>query len=110
MNREQKLELMRKYYRESPYVVWRSSLDSTSLLSYPNGIELFWNDKIYRVGHGDGDGPDGFQSQTRKHILDECFTVMVPQSEEIRQRRADELEAMLKAAKTVKGAGEVVEA
>jgi hypothetical protein len=81
MTREELLIQRRRYYRESDRVIWRSSLDDAFLLTYPNGIELFWDDKIYRVGHGCGDGPDGFQSQSRKHILDNCYTVMVPKIE-----------------------------
>lgn len=82
MTRDEATVMLRKYYLETGPILWSATKHyriGCSLLSFPNGMELFWDDKIYRVGHGCGDGPDGFQSQQRKHIFDNGFTMMVPQ-------------------------------
>jgi len=80
MTRAEYLTMIRKYYLDGPNVVWKSAHGHMTLLSYGNGIELFWDDNIYRVGYGCCNEPDGFQMMMRKHILDPLFSPIVPKN------------------------------
>lgn len=74
------LEELKKAIDSSPFCVWKR--DDISLTSLPNGIELRWGDKIYRVGNGCGVGVDGFHPMFRRKIYgDEGFEMMIPESE-----------------------------